>query len=264
MIPGLRELVELLSWKDLIDVAVVALLYYNLLLLIRGTRAVQMLLGILSVALVYFVARRANLVTLEALIENFLIFLPFAVIVLFQQEIRRALARFGRNPWTARTSRPHVETMVDELVLATSAMASRKIGALLVIERQEGLRNFAESGIRLDALVSFDLLLNLFTPGTPLHDGAAIVQGDRIASAACFLPLSASPELTKDFGTRHRAAVGISEETDALAVVVSEETGRIALAVGGQLLRDLDAPTLRRELGERLAGDPSRRGRRAG
>lgn len=137
-------------------------------------------------------------------------------------------------------------------------MAARKIGALLVVERQEGLRNYAESGIRLDARLSFDLLVNLFTPGTPLHDGAAIVQGDRIASAACFLPLSSSHELTKDFGTRHRAAVGISEETDALAVVVSEESGRISLAVGGQLLRDLDAAALRRELGERLAVDPHR------
>lgn len=264
MSPGLREFVELLSWKDLLDVAVVALLYYNLLLLIRGTRAVQMLLGILSTAVVYFVARRANLVTLEALIENFLIFLPFAVIVLFQQEIRRALARFGRNPLTSRASRPQVEATIDEVVLATSAMAARKIGALLVIERQEGLRNYAESGIRLDARVSFDLLLNLFTPGTPLHDGAAILQGERIVSAACFLPLSSSPELSKDFGTRHRAAVGISEETDALAVVVSEETGRVALAVGGQLLRDLDAPGLRRELGERLAADPLRRARRTG
>lgn len=258
MSAGLLGLLDLLSWKDLLDVAVVTLLYYNLLLLIRGTRAVQMLLGILTIAVLFFVARLANLVTLEALMDNFLIFLPFAVIVLFQHEIRRALARFGRNPLLSRSSRPHIEATIDEIVLACSAMAARKIGALLVVERQEGLRNYAESGIRLDARLSFDLLVNLFTPGTPLHDGAAIVQGDRIASAACFLPLSSSHELTKDFGTRHRAAVGISEETDALAVVVSEESGRISLAVGGQLLRDLDAAALRRELGERLAVDPHR------
>jgi diadenylate cyclase len=253
-----RSIFELLTWSDLLDVLVVTVLFYNLLLLIRGTRAVQMLTGIFLVAGAYYLSRLLHLRALETIIESVLIFLPFAVIVLFQQEIRRALANFGRNPLLRLGGSPKVEGAFSDVALAASTLASRRIGALIVFERREGLRNYVENGISIDALVSFDLLLNLFTPDTPLHDGAVIIQADRIAAAACFLPLTSNPELSKEVGSRHRAALGISEETDAVAVIVSEETGHIALAVGGRLETDLDARTLRARLFHHLVAEERR------
>ena len=258
---SLREVGELVTWRDLLDVGIVALLFYNLLLLIRGTRAAQMLSGLLFAALLFFVARTTGLVTLETIIEKVLIFLPFAIIVLFQQEIRRALARFGRNPLLGRKAVSRIDETVEEIALAASAMSNRRIGALIVVAREEGLRNYAENGVAVDARVSFDLLVNVFTPGTPLHDGAVIVESGRIVAAACYLPLSASVELSKSYGTRHRAAVGISEETDAVAIVVSEETGKVSLAVGGNLMRDLDGARLREELLVHLRPEVQRGGR---
>ena len=255
-----RELAELVTWYDLIDIALVTILLYNVLLLIRGTRAVQILMGLLAVVGVYQVAKIARLRTLEAIIESFFLFLPFAVIVLFQDQIRRALANLGRNPLLGRVGKGGVDPAYNEVVLAAATLASRRIGALIVFERREGLRNYVENGIRLDAVVSYDLLVNLFTPETPLHDGAVILQGDRIAAAACFLPLSTDPGLSREMGTRHRAALGISEETDAIAVVVSEETGRISLAVNGRLEQALDSKSLRSALHRRLVstdGEPA-------
>jgi len=242
-------------WRDVIDILAVAIIVYNLLLLIRGTRAVQMLLGILFIGLVYYLARVADLPTLKRILESLLIFLPFAIIVLFQHEIRRALASFGRNPLWGLSRNQQVESTFHELVLAATSLSSRRIGALVVIERLDGLRTYVENGIALDAVVSFDLLINIFTPDTPLHDGAVIIQGDRIAAAASFLPLTLNPELSKDFGTRHRAALGISEETDAVALVVSEETGVISLAYDGQLVRGLDPKSLRNTLYKYLISD---------
>ena len=172
------------------------------------------------------------------MLNGFLIVLPFAIIVLFQHEIRRALADFGRNPLVRFGRQERIESSLQEIVLAATTLSSRRIGALIVIERLQGLRNYVENGIRLDAVVSYDLLLTIFNPDTPLHDGAVIVQDDRIAAAACFLPLTSNPELSKGYGTRHRAALGITEETDAVAVVVSEETGRISVAVDGELHDD--------------------------
>ena len=254
---ALRELAELLTWNDFVDIAVVTIVIYNFLLLIRGTRAVQMLLGLLVVVGVYQSAKLARLRTLETIIESFFLFLPFAIIVLFQDQIRRALAGFGRNPLFRRGMRQRIDPVLNEVVLAATTMAARRIGALLVFERQQGLRNYVENGIRLDAAVSYDLLLNLFTPDTPLHDGAVIVQADRLAAAACFLPLTTDPEVSSALGSRHRAALGISEETDALAIVVSEETGRIAIAVDGRLERDVEPKALRAALYRHLvaAGD---------
>ncbi len=253
-----HTLFELLTWHDLVDILVVTILFYNLLLLIRGTRAVQVLTGMFLVAGVYYVSRLLELRALETIIESVLIFLPFAVIVLFQQEIRRALANFGRNPLLRFGGRPKVESAFSDVALAATTLATRKIGALIVFERREGLRNYVENGIPLDAVVTFDLLLNLFTPDTPLHDGAVIVQGDRIAAAACFLPLTSNPELSKEVGSRHRAALGISEETDAVAVIVSEETGNISLAAGGRLETELDAKALRSRLFNHLVTEAGR------
>ncbi|MFN7940940.1 MAG: diadenylate cyclase CdaA [Thermoanaerobaculia bacterium] len=250
-----RDAAALLTWHDLVDLAVVAILFYNLLLLIRGTRAVQMLTGMFFVAGFYYLAKLLNLVTVQTLIENFLIFLPFAVIVLFQQEIRRALANFGRGPFRPFGGREKIDQTIADTVRAATTLAERRVGALLVFERREGLRNFIENGIELDALVSYDLLVNIFEPDTPLHDGAVIVQGTRIAAAGCFLPLSASGALGKEFGTRHRAALGVSEETDAVALVVSEETGGLAVACGGELQHGLDASRLRSLLYQRLVSE---------
>jgi len=248
-------MVSLIPWRDLADVLLVAVVIYNLLLLIRGTRAVQILIGILLVGSSYYLARMAQLNTLQTILEKFLIVLPFAILVLFQHEIRRALANFGRNPFWRRSGGDDEAASFQDVVLATTTLAARRVGALVVFERLEGLRDFVENGVRLNADVSFDLLISIFTPGTPLHDGAAIIREGRLAAAACFLPLTQNAELSKEFGTRHRAALGISEETDAVAVVVSEETGVISVAYDGQMTTDLDAKTLRNTLYKLLVTD---------
>lgn len=248
------DFLDLLTWQDLLDVAIVAIVFYNLLLLIRGTRAVQILVGLAFVAATSYLARWANLVALETLIQKFLLILPFALVVLFQPEIRRALASFGRGPFFGAAPRK-TDALLHDVVLAASALAERRTGALIVFERKEGLRNFIENGIALDARLSFDLLVSIFTPDAPLHDGAIIIQAERIAAASCFLPLTANPELSKEHGSRHRAALGISEETDALALVVSEESGEISLAVGGELERNLDKSQLAMRLHYHLLTD---------
>lgn len=244
----LPELFSTLTWRDLLDIALVAIVIYYLLLLIRGTRAVQILLGILFLGGIYYLADRSELQTLQTLLQNFLIVLPFAIIVLFQQEIRRALASFGRNPLLGFNTTQKVESTIQEITLAATSLAAARTGALIVVQRLEGLRNYIENGIALDAEVSYPLLVNIFDPSTPLHDGAVIIQQNRIAAAACFLPLTLRSGISKELGTRHRAALAMSEETDALALVVSEETGQISIALGGHLLQDLDSKTLRNKL----------------
>ncbi len=257
---GIAELLRFLTWRDAVDLLALALIVYNLLKLIRGTRAVQLLAGILVLVGIWYLAQLLDLRGLQLLLRGFLLILPFAIIVMFQQPIRRALVTFGKNPLFGRHSLDRAATTFQEIALAADALADRRIGALIVVERAEGLRDYIENGIALDAVVSSDLLINLFHPGTPLHDGAAIIQGDRIAAAACFLPLSSAVELQNSAGTRHRAALGISEETDAVAVVVSEERGVVSLAVGGRLLEDLSARALRNTLYQQLMGDQSRVG----
>jgi diadenylate cyclase len=240
-----------LTWRDVIDIAAVALIAYTLLRLIRGTRAVQMVLGLVIVFLVYRIAVSLRLTALREVLKTLIFYLPFGIIVLFAQELRRALATFGRTPlWF---SSYHAEEMISDIVLATTSLSTRRIGALIVLERQEGLKTYIENGVRLDSAVSYDLLVTLFAPGTPLHDGAVILSGERIAAASCFLPLSLKEGFSKRFGTRHRAAIGITEETDALAIVVSEERGTISIARDGDLLDELDAKSLRDTLLRELA-----------
>lgn len=233
------------TWRDAVDILVVAVIVYSLLRLIRGTRAVQMVLGILTVFFVYEAAVLLKLVAVRTVLQALLFYLPFAIIVLFAQELRRALAAFGRTPVFAWFSGYHAEETISDIVLAATSLSARRIGALIVLERREGLKNYIENGVPLDSAVSYDLLVTLFAPGTPLHDGAVIISGERVAAAACFLPLSLKEGLSKRVGTRHRAAIGVTEETDALAVVVSEERGAISLARDGQLLEDLDGKALR-------------------
>lgn len=232
------------SVRDIADVLLVALLLYNLLLLIRGTRAVQVVIGILVLVVIYYMARFLELPALETTFENFFIILPLAILVLFQHEIRRALASFGRNPLWGLGHRQSVAKALHDVAFAASTLSERRIGALIVFERQEGLRNYVENGIAIDGILSLDLLIALFHPDSPTHDGAVVVQGSRILSASCFLPLTRNFELSKELGTRHRAALGITEETDAVAVVVSEESGDISLALGGDLHRYLDSNAL--------------------
>lgn len=246
------------GWTDVLDVLLVTFVLYNLLLLIRGTRAVQVLLGILLLVGFYYAARVLDLPALETTLEAFFLILPVAMIVIFQHEIRRALAKFGRTPFLGFGATQEVDSVFNAIAVAASTLADRRVGALIVVERAEGLRNYVENGIVLDAVVSLDLLISLFTPDTPTHDGAVIIQDDRIAAATCFLPLTRSTRLSKEFGTRHRAAVGISEETDALAIVVSEETGRISVAIGGDMIRGLDSNDLRNLLYRSLERDIER------
>jgi diadenylate cyclase len=250
MIPSLASRFGALAhlnfgWRDALDIVIVATITYALLRLIRGTRAVQMVLGLFAIFFVYVVASLLKLVALTTVLKALIFYVPFAIIVLFSHDLRRALAAFGRTPFFALFSGYHAEETVSEIVLAVTSLSARRVGALIVLERREGLKNYIENGSRIDSVVSYELLVTLFAPGTPMHDGAVIVSGDRVAAAASFLPLSLKEGLPKRFGTRHRAAIGITEETDAIAILVSEERGTISLASGGELQEDLDAKSLR-------------------
>jgi diadenylate cyclase len=248
-----------IEWRDVLDVAIVAVFFYQLLLLIRGTRAVQMAVGAGLVTVLFFVSRYLELEAVNWLIRNAAGYVVFAVIVLFQADIRRALAHFGRAPFLRYFSRqPGAEDAVEELVAAVTNLSTHRIGALIVLERQIGLRNYIEGGIPLDALITYDLLASIFQTTSPLHDGAVIVQGERIAAAACFLPLSVDQKVSRQLGTRHRAALGLTEENDAVAIVVSEETGIISLAINGRLERELTPDTLRVRLSTLLGVRRSR------
>ena len=249
---SLADFLDTVTVLDLVDILAVTLIIYALLLLIQRTRAVRVLLGILVILGVYFLARVLNLKTLETLVSNVMVFLPFAAVVLFRDQIRSALAQFGSTSLWGLGNRANPESTLNEIVLAATALARERTGALIVVERGPGLRESIEGGRELDAALVCDLLVNIFTPGAPLHDGAVIVRDDRIAAAACFLPLTRQTGLPTDLGTRHRAAIGISDESDALAVVVSEETGSIRVAYRGDLTAGLDTDTLRDTLFKRL------------
>ncbi len=237
------------SWGDLLDVLLVSILIYELLLLIRGTRAMQMALSGGFLIALFFISQWLDLETVNWVIRNLATYVVFAIIVLFQADIRRALAHFGRAQFFKYFERSSSDDeTVEELVVAATTLAARRIGAIIVIERQIGLRNYIEGGIPLDATVTYDLLTSIFQPNSPLHDGAVIVQGNRIAAAACFLPLSVNPRVSRELGTRHRAALGLTEENDAVAIVVSEESGAISLAISGSLERGVEAAMLRRRL----------------
>ncbi len=239
------------SMTSVFDILLVALLIYQFLVLIRGTRAVPVLLGVGGLALAYYAARTADLKTVNWLMGTLLPYAIFALIVVFQNEIRFALAKLGRRLTLSRASREIAETY-DDIVLAANLFSQNQTGALIVIEREIGLRTYIESGVPMDAHLTYDLLATIFRPSAPLHDGAVIVQKDRVAAAACFLPLSMNPVLSTQLGTRHRAGIGITEETDAIAVIVSEETGAISLAVAGNIERDITVEYLRERMSELL------------
>ena len=226
-----------LTFGSVVDILAVAFVFYQLLMIVRGTRAAHILGGIITVIIVYFAAAWLQLETLRTLLSYLVPYSAIATIVLFQSEIRRTLARIGRKNWFSRGFRRLEST--DEILLAVSILSQDNKGALIVLERDTGLRTFVESGVRLDAEISRDLLLAIFQPGAALHDGAVIIQKERIGAAACFLPLSTNPAISSKYGTRHRAGIGITEETDCLSLIVSEETGAISVAIGGELRPDL-------------------------
>src|SRR6202163_1351893 len=238
-----------IGWWDLADILVVSVLIYEVLKLIRGTRAVQMVLGGGVLVALFYGSRVGHLETVNWLIRNMFGYIVFAVIVLFQSDIRRALAHLGRAPFFRYFAKPEsAEESIEDLVVAAAMLSTQRIGAIVAIERQIGLRNYIEGGIPLDATLTYDLLLSIFQPASPLHDGAVIVQDDRIAAAACFLPLTTNPRLGTELGSRHRAAIGLTEENDSVAIVVSEETGGISIVADGQMERGLDADVLRTRL----------------
>ena len=222
-----------------IDILVVAFVVYQALMVVRGTRAGHILIGILTIVSIYAIALWAGLEALRSLLSFIVPYLGLAIIVLFQSEIRRTLARIGRKNWFGLRRGFRAPESTSEILLALERFAQDKTGALIVLERDIGLRTFIESGVRLEASISRDLLLTIFETGLPLHDGAVILQKERVAAAACFLPLTTNPVLSRTLGTRHRAAIGITEETDCLSLVVSEETGRISLAAFGELIQGL-------------------------
>lgn len=243
------------TMRDFFDIALVFIIVYVVLKLLRGTRAVPTVVGMVILALLYWLAVAQDLATLEFVLQSAVFVYPFLIIVLFQSEIRQALIYFGnrlRFPMLRRQRGQFGGTIYDEIVLAATTLSSEKTGALIVIERSIGLRNFIDAGVQLDARVSYDLLVTLFNPSTPLHDGAVIIQNERIAAASVFLPLTKNPSISRELGTRHRAAIGITEGSDAISVVVSEETGLISYIENGEMRRNLDTNQLRKILLEAM------------
>ncbi len=237
-----------LTVTSVIDILAVAILIYQLLVIIRGRRAAYVLSGLWILMLVYLVAAYARLELLRSVLAALAPYTGIALIVMFQSEIRRFLARLGRSRWLGLGGELERREAVDEILLAVEQMSELKMGALIVVERDIGLRTFIESGVALNANVSRDLLCAIFYPGAALHDGAVILQGEHIAAAACFLPLTMNPGMLRKHGTRHRAAIGVTEETDCLAIVVSEETGQISMAARGELEPDVSIDRVRERL----------------
>ena len=233
---------------DVLDIVLVAFILYRVFMIIKGTRAVQMIVGLGLLLTVLAFSRWAELYTMNWLVQSFMAQIVIVILVLFQPELRRALAHMGETPVFSSLSPVESSRFLDEIVKAAVSLSNRRIGALIVIERETDLRSIIEMGTELDSRVNRELILSIFHPTSPLHDGAIVVQAGRVAAAGCFLPLSMDASVNKALGTRHRAAIGLTEETDSVVVVVSEETGTISVVMGGKLDRDLDAVSLRRAL----------------
>jgi diadenylate cyclase len=248
-----------LRWQDIIDILLVAVILYWLLLLIKGTKAAQILIGLVVLFFAFLFSGYIGLYTMDWLIQSFWAQIVLVLVILFQPEIRRALAQMGEARFLPSFASAEELKSLEEIVRGTIALSSRKIGGLIVIERETSLRDFIEIGTPLDAKVSHELLLSIFHPTSPIHDGAVIIRGNRVVAAGCFLPLSLSAELSKAVGTRHRAGIGLSEETDAVVIITSEETGSIATAVGGTLEKNVDMGSLRDFLTEMFTSSKKRK-----
>jgi uncharacterized protein (TIGR00159 family) len=249
------EIFEFISYKDLLDILAASLFVYAVLYFLRITKGIQILKGLIFLALIWALASLLDLKTVSTIFEKLWTVGLFSLVVIFQPEIRKALSKLGQAT-KLTSSKPLEERVVERIVRACAFMSERQIGALIVIERNQNLEPLLEGCVTIDAVVSVELLITIFDPLTPLHDGAVVIRGDRIAYASCVLPLSKSSEIPKRYGTRHRAGLGISEESDAIAVMVSEETGEISVAVGGKFHRNLDQELLKslllKELGINL------------
>src|SRR5881394_3866448 len=262
LIPVREYIARLAEPRSLADVVLVFFVVYGVLKLLRGTRAAPMAAAIGVFAFLYWLAVYENLTTLEFVLRGALLYIGVAIIVLFQAEIRQGLIRFGnlfRLPFARRQRGQFGQGIYDEIVLAATTLASTKTGALILIEQNVGLKSIIDAGVTLDAQMSYDLLVSIFNPASPLHDGAVIVRDDRIAAASCFLPLSLNPISAKELGTRHRAALGITEDSDAVAIVVSEETGLISFVRRGRIKRALDPTRLRAAIYKAVEREPGER-----
>jgi len=242
------ELVTGMRWQDVVDILLVAFVIYRIFVLIKGTRALQMLVGLAFLVLAYVGSQVFELFALHWILNAFLSSIILVVVVLFQNEIRRALAHVGVNPFASREASATSAQTVEELMKTAVSLANKKTGALIVLQRETDLEDYVEKGVELDALLSRELLLSIFLPYSPIHDGAVVVRRGRAVWAGCFLPLTSRVDVDKELGTRHRAAIGITEETDAVVIVVSEETGGISVVLNGRMTRNLDGASLRRVL----------------
>jgi diadenylate cyclase len=244
----LANLQSSFRWIDLLDVTIVAFIVYRILLLIKGTRAMQMLTGLGILGIAFFISSAFELFTTHWLLSYFFDYLILIVIVLFQDDLRRALTHVGKNPFFASASAEEEREMVDEIARAATRLARERVGALIVIERETGLKNFIDTGSKLDSRVKSELLYSIFLTSSPIHDGAVIITGGRIAAAGCFLPLSKDPNIDKRYGTRHRAALGLTEDSDAIVILVSEEAGEAHLVKNGKLTTNLSEQEIRQSL----------------
>jgi diadenylate cyclase len=244
------KIFNLIRWQDILDILLVTVILYRLLLIIKGTKAAQMLIGLGVLFIAFVLSKYLGLYTIDWIIQSLWAQLVLAIIILFQPEIRRTLAQMGEARFLPSFTTAEELRSLEEIIKASVALSNRKIGALIVIEKDTNLKDFIEMGTQLDAKVSRELLLSIFHPTAPIHDGAVIIRGNRIVAAGCFLPLTLSAEISKALGTRHRAGIGLTEETDAVVIIVSEETGSITTAIGGDLRKNVDTTSLRNFLTE--------------
>jgi len=241
---------NLIRWQDILDILLVTVILYRLLLIIKGTKAAQMLIGLGVLFIAFVLSKYLGLYTIDWIIQSLWAQIVLAIIILFQPEIRKTLAQMGEARFLPSFTTAEELRSLEEIIKASVALSNRKIGALIVIEKDTNLKDFIEMGTQLDAKVSRELLLSIFHPTAPIHDGAVIIRGNRVVAAGCFLPLTLSAEISKSLGTRHRAGIGLTEETDAVVIIVSEETGGITTAIGGDLKKNVDTASLRNFLTE--------------
>jgi diadenylate cyclase len=244
------EIIKLIRWQDILDVIIVTVILYRVLLIIKGTRAAHMLIGLGVLFVAFLFSGQFKLYTIDWIIQSLWAQIVLAIIILFQPEIRKALSHMGKARFLPSFTSAEELRSREEIVKAAVSLANRKLGALIVIERENSLDEIMEIGTQLDAKISQELLLSIFHPVSPIHDGAIVIRGNRVISAGCFLPLTLSARLSRSFGTRHRAGIGLTEETDSVVIIVSEETGTISVAVGGKILKNMDAGKLRDFLSE--------------
>ena len=247
----IRDVVSNFRWMDILDIFIASVIIYEILVLLKGTRAIQVLTGLVLVGVIYVLSMALGLITVNEILSRFFSYLLVIIIIIFQDDIRRVLAKMGKTPFFNFSSAQKENTEIVEQLVKTAVSLSRKrMGALIVLEQSMGLTESIEIGVKLDSEVNSELIVSIFSTTSPIHDGAVVIREGRISSAGCFLPLTRNPNVEKSLGTRHRAAIGLTESTDAVVIVVSEEQREISVAKDGELIRGLDSPTLRKMLSD--------------